>query len=620
MSSPLLETYQYEPLPSGQPAIRLLRLVEQPIGDVAYEIRWFTSENAPQYTVLSYVWGDNSRVHQIQANGKCILITENLKVFFDETKRRRNSQPNPSTWPFGWLWVDAVCINQEDSNERSEQVAMMKAIFEKAHSLIMWLGEESNEVADAVEYIRNIASLKTSEPSLSEVIGTELCRFGSENSFLDISPSDIETVKIFFENVYWKRIWNVQEASTPNDSTVICCGSQNISWASVRLANRLLQAGIDRNTCKHLLDLRIIQNPKVDVLAELFEIRRDGTTSKSLLEILVRFRDLDSTDPRDKLYSILGLASNAERVHRDLQPDYALPVSLIYTRLAATIIRLTNSLDVLGSAGLLRNHDVPSWVPDWTVTYESYAFPLSTHLRTLNPATKAWDRSDRPLYATDRHTAPYIRFSTPSAAPASSPPSPPSMPTRLTLRGVLFDTLTRVSSPRRYDEDPAHQTADWTSWVSVARPDATPYVAGGTRREAFALMLRADRLEIYDDLSASRGADARWLDSFGEGAQGEGGVGNVFLGWETIVDEGTYDRCCFVTERGYLGMVNAGAREGDSVIVAFGSQYPLVLRKEGGGERESWVCVGRAYIQGIMDGEGLEGVDIEKKARYFVID
>ena len=114
--------------------------------------------DAPAYEALSYTWeaekGDTST---IDCNGMGVLITGNL---FSALRRFRDTQK------LQYLWVDAICINQADHVERSQQVGLMKHIFRKAINVFMWLGEERSgynvELAFRVADRRMIYALSVS--------------------------------------------------------------------------------------------------------------------------------------------------------------------------------------------------------------------------------------------------------------------------------------------------------------------------------------------------------------------------------------------------------------------------------------------------------------------------
>ena len=98
-----------------------------------------------QYTALSYAWGAEAFPRLIEINGIPYPVTENLYGFL---QRHRNCTH------LCYLWVDAICINQFDLEEKATQVSYMLAIFERAEQVIVWLGEEGSNTKIAVDYLR----------------------------------------------------------------------------------------------------------------------------------------------------------------------------------------------------------------------------------------------------------------------------------------------------------------------------------------------------------------------------------------------------------------------------------------------------------------------------------
>lgn len=102
-----------------------------------------------RYDALSYTWGDESRRGTILVDGLPLSITENLHsalVHLRHPRRRRV------------LWVDALCINQDDAGERDEQVKRMGSIYSRARRVVIWLGPETKEVEGAIALIKAVAS------------------------------------------------------------------------------------------------------------------------------------------------------------------------------------------------------------------------------------------------------------------------------------------------------------------------------------------------------------------------------------------------------------------------------------------------------------------------------
>ncbi len=138
-SPSLSEQYRYTPLPKGQ--IRLLRLLPHLNASSPIQCELFTHSlittttvaGTRPYETLSYVWGSPMKTRTIYINGRSFLsITENLHAAI--------SRLRDSTLPHV-VWIDAVCINQEDIREREGQVKLMARIYARSTRVVVWLDE-----------------------------------------------------------------------------------------------------------------------------------------------------------------------------------------------------------------------------------------------------------------------------------------------------------------------------------------------------------------------------------------------------------------------------------------------------------------------------------------------
>jgi len=133
---PVETTIQYEYAPLD-PRSRQIRLVTLLPGNWQDDIHCEMTtvkfgKRMPKYETLSYVWGDPTTTRGIWVNDQIFSVGENLWIAL---RRLRNPQS------LRFLWIDAICINQQDDNEKSKQVAMMRDIFESCDEVICWLGE-----------------------------------------------------------------------------------------------------------------------------------------------------------------------------------------------------------------------------------------------------------------------------------------------------------------------------------------------------------------------------------------------------------------------------------------------------------------------------------------------
>jgi hypothetical protein len=588
--------YQYSRLNSAPLEIRLVRLIGNLATEgFALEIVTSTLEAAPRYVALSYRWGDPTRNQTVTADGGVVKITVTLRDFFLAVRARCETslQPNVDDWFHGWMWIDAVCINQDDLTERSEQVRFMKEIYERAAGMVIWLSEVTGDLGDAMQCLTQVSALELGEDSLCVKNGPELGTsflIGTERGYVQASHATLMTVSALMNDTYWDRAWIIQEASTPLENAaqptlstpvVVCIGnSTTIPWATYARANqRLMQASWANEAHEHI-NMHDVANSNVATVHYLKELRRLKATDSPLYPTLVRTRSSDATDPRDKLYAILGLVDERDAV--GIQPNYKLSVSEI---------TLSQSLDSLGSAGTHRGSGVPSWVPDWSIQHETAPQPF--YQKHITPSQKLGvPKAQRSLFACSRGVPMDVAFDTAEKG--------------LLASGFIFDRIVAVSSCRPWPDEQVEER--WKDWVSVAMPDNRnpDYLTGCSRREAFARTLKADFMAVHEDWSAERGDSQEGIASPGT---------NAFELHDGILDAMTWQRSVFTTSKGYLGLAPGTTTSQDYVCILCGSQMPLVLRKDGA----HWELVGQAYVHGIMDGEALDGVNLKDVEQRFTI-
>jgi len=145
-----MSLYSYSSLLPGRDSIRLLRLLPTedettPIKCQLFNYRLDESDKRPpRYDALSYVWGDRQKTSSISIDEHCFDVTENLHTALRRLRDRS----------IEWIWVDAICINQQDVQERGHQVRGMAKIYGKANSVLVWLGEAADGSDRAFEEIR----------------------------------------------------------------------------------------------------------------------------------------------------------------------------------------------------------------------------------------------------------------------------------------------------------------------------------------------------------------------------------------------------------------------------------------------------------------------------------
>ena len=134
--SSMMDEYLYESLLPGNDSQSMIRLIELLPGtgseDIHCSMKAYPLSDCPDFEALSYCWGDAAIRTPIICNGRQLLVTLNLESALYYL--RLHTEPRT-------LWVDAICINQGDTQERNGQVRIMRSIYQRAERTVIWLGE-----------------------------------------------------------------------------------------------------------------------------------------------------------------------------------------------------------------------------------------------------------------------------------------------------------------------------------------------------------------------------------------------------------------------------------------------------------------------------------------------
>lgn len=346
------------------------------------------------YETLSYVWGDQADRTPVQINNRTLMIGTNLRsALFNLRYEDRHRI----------LWVDAICIDQGSIGERSQQVSIMGEIYRRARRVLIWLRDEDEEDSPKVfPMLEDLASGALDRAAKSSIVlerkGPPCLEGGHEETEkilalhtipnYMIERADIDdpladkhrndfSIMYLIASEWWYRAWTLQEILLAKDA-VIVVGQYNMSWWRFCLGvNHGLSIGIWAPiTMGVMIDGMLLPYVSVQRLEER-QIRRRAEGMKvaqELLEFLNSSRFRDATNPRDKIYSLLGLVGQEGVLAAQLNliTDYSLSVADVYKQATERLIRTSSTLDVLGSAGLIPDHvhdpELPFWVPDWRYT------------------------------------------------------------------------------------------------------------------------------------------------------------------------------------------------------------------------------------------------------------
>ncbi|PMD16852.1 HET-domain-containing protein, partial [Hyaloscypha hepaticicola] len=171
----------YEPLDTDYNAIRLPTLLSEDTEVIHCTLQNISLINPPEYVVQSYCWGDPPVTKHIKINGILVQVRSNLECALH----------HPRVKGYGHLWVDAVCINQQDKTERSQQLLWMGSIYRRAKQVVAWIGEEFDLAIDFINHLNDLEESKSALPT---------AHYTGKRPFLELLAGP-----------YWRRVWIIQE-------------------------------------------------------------------------------------------------------------------------------------------------------------------------------------------------------------------------------------------------------------------------------------------------------------------------------------------------------------------------------------------------------------------------
>lgn len=580
-----MSQYIYQPLSNdGLRRIRLLTLEPGEFSDdivVSLDIKLFSGDHLPYYEALSYVWGsqgDPVSIHVKDSpptgpDGGCLLITQNL-----DCALRHLRYPNQTRL----MWIDSICIDQLNDEEKGPQVAMMGNIFQHAAGVLMWLGPEADNSSDAMEMLRYLGIRVEINFFLFTAHVSPTC---TDQVLLDgVLPFDEESQRIILNLLlrpYFDRLWIRQEITLAVPQRVVTiCGKSTMPWPTFRnaLGAIYLLAGIpqeDRSFAE-------AYNSRVNNLRG-FIFQYLGVPVAAIGNV---FKYAECSDERDRIYAVLALMDTVGK-KMDIVPDYTRAFTDVFRDVAIKYTQLCMMLDIMKQCHI--DHDFhPSWVPDWS--------KRSPTMSTIQP----------PFSATSRAMA-WIQIPDPQV---------------LRVTGVKVSTIRRLHShSSKIDPDNTKHyeptlegfilILKWLKRILHVQNLHAEYLGGHSVLDAYADTLIFGRFSEnfvpqvagYPVLSEFKSLLTRIAMMDDEEFE--------YLEWSTaerwVLEEilsCATGRQFFEGTEGFIGMVPSSAQEGDEIYVLLGLNVPLVVRPV---EEGRFRVVGEAYVPGTSKGEILFG-------------
>ena len=569
-----MEDYVYQPLDDGY--IRLVEVFSDTI-DAPLQCRIFpcrlVDTLSVSYEALSYVWGPQEPLHDLlcgDVKPRVLRIGPNLLDALLHLRLHPWNNPNSRL-----LWIDRICINQDDIEERASQVELMHYIYKICRQALVWLGMEDWNTEVAFEFARFFHK----NGFEGETPWQSLALFRSPAvSFADLG-SILSVLTELTYRPWFERAWTFQEVILPSAVSLVC-GKSSMPLECLEAcrssANRQARVSFS-NQANLIFTTRKIKD-KVSYW-------RGGRLPDNHPEPILSFRrEAKMSDPRDYIFSLLGLFS--PDVSFWLSPNYSTSVKDLFTAVAAHIIRASEKIRILCSVESPKHVDgeaFPSWVPDWSSSSESIRNVLrnrntSSTYRATRDSVLDYD----PLYSNELHLYGIAIGAVDQAGRYNDVHSISEFDLGSRYNHTNQPITAALRQAQTFDIDVACEM------IGVEHPDRRRLadlfdipVESRARRRKCNQCPTAHTMPIYSMEKAEKNPKLSLI--------------------IRQCSENVRYRAFFTTDSRYFGFGPKCTAAGDQVFLLIGSDVPFILRPAG----KKFELVGACYVHGVMYGEGL---------------
>ncbi|RYP53055.1 hypothetical protein DL768_001910 [Monosporascus sp. mg162] len=322
----------------------------------------------PPYIALSYAWDAGGPTSPVEVNGRMCQISETIEQALRRLRHGRNKV---------YIWIDQICINENDATEKTHQVQQMWRIYSKAERVVAWLGPFFPNSDKLFKHLQRMG-----RAALTRDWKTFLCLHRNRADLVVIK----EGFRLFCQSHYWTRLSIMQEFSVANRLS-IACGECPIDWKTIEAAlttQELLEERMQIRQTKikalHQKVVSIFYPPERSFLDNVITRRQsygllfhcEGNERDYFFRVLVTSLVLEmdyncpaATDHRDRVFALLHLAIDSGEFR--MFPDYNKSCEEVYIETALKFLK-QGHVDILAYCQFPKKlKALPSWVPDWNM-------------------------------------------------------------------------------------------------------------------------------------------------------------------------------------------------------------------------------------------------------------
>lgn len=297
--------YIYDDLEEQLPnSIRLLSVYRGTSDYIQCGLKRAVLDETLRFYALSYTWGAGDRDKTILIDDKAFPIRPNLWTLL---KRLQTSSDATL------IWIDAICVNQDNIPERNQQVRLMSQIYSQADTVLIWLGDDPSGVCGVLatekfpkethRWVRRVCNVLESETLPRECYK----RLRQVRKIWWKGGRPVKAaIKDISERPYWNRVWVIQEYSLARRIVIWFDVAGNLSAEAL---NKWLEYWREE------MDYSLAFNSFADRMQRPNRRRR-------MVDLIQWYQEAECSDPRDRLYALLGLAD--DRDDMQIEIDYSI--------------------------------------------------------------------------------------------------------------------------------------------------------------------------------------------------------------------------------------------------------------------------------------------------------